>query len=340
MTEISLLMNVLVFALATLVIVLSGSRLSFLADRLADRTGMGEAMTGAILLGAMTSLPGITTSIVSAASGYPKLAMSNALGGIAAQTAFLAVADFFYRRANLEHAAASVPNLLNGVLLIALLGGILVGANAPDVSWLGIHPVTPFLFFAYLFGLRLVREGHREPLWKPHRTEQTRVDVPTHRDSQESLTSLWIKFLALGTIAALSGWVVAQSGIALTLKLGWKESLIGGVFTAVATSTPELVTTIAAVRVGALTLAVGGILGGNAFDVMFAVAADVAYRPGSVYHTMGAEERFLAALAVVMTSVLVAGLISREKKGFANIGYESVIILALYLIGFLMLTLT
>jgi cation:H+ antiporter len=43
----------------------------------------------------------------------------------------------------------------------------------------------------------------------------------------------------------------------------------------------ELVTTIAAVRRGALQLAVGGIIGGNTFDTLFLTAADVSYREGS-----------------------------------------------------------
>ncbi|SDY10085.1 hypothetical protein [Citreimonas salinaria] len=35
-----------------------------------------------------------------------RLAFSNSVGGIAAQTLFLAVADMFYRKNDLEHAAA------------------------------------------------------------------------------------------------------------------------------------------------------------------------------------------------------------------------------------------
>jgi cation:H+ antiporter len=39
--------------------------------------------------------------------------------------------------------------------------------------------------------------------------------------------------------------------------------------TSTCTSIPELVTAVAAVRQGSLTLAVGGIVGGNAFDTLF-----------------------------------------------------------------------
>ena len=61
---------------------------------------------------------------------------------------------------------------------------------------------------------------------------------------------------------------------------------MGLLLTATATSLPELVTSVAAVRRGALTLAVGGIIGGNAFDTLFTAASDIAYREGSIYKQM------------------------------------------------------
>ncbi len=90
-------------------------------DQLADRTGLGEATAGAVLLGAATSLSGSVLSVTAAYRGHPELAASNALGGIAVQTFFLAIADMVYRRANLEHAAASAPNMMQNGLLIRLL---------------------------------------------------------------------------------------------------------------------------------------------------------------------------------------------------------------------------
>ena len=82
-----------------------------LADRIADRTGWGEALIGGVLLGAATSFSGTIVSLSSALDGRASLAFSNGVGGIAAQTAFLAIADLLYRRANLEHAAAELANV-------------------------------------------------------------------------------------------------------------------------------------------------------------------------------------------------------------------------------------
>ena len=82
---------------------------------------MGEIIACALSVGGSTSLPGIITSMTTAAEGYAGLAIGNAVGGRTAQTAFLAVADFAYRRANLEHAAASVTGLVQGTLLVTML---------------------------------------------------------------------------------------------------------------------------------------------------------------------------------------------------------------------------
>ena len=134
MIELSFPAAVAVFAAAALTILFVGTRLAGLADVLADRTGLGEAVAGALLLGATTSASGTITSITAAASGNVDLAYSNALGGIAAQTAFLAVADCIYRRANLEHAAADASNLTQATMLVILLCVPLLAAALPPCS--------------------------------------------------------------------------------------------------------------------------------------------------------------------------------------------------------------
>ena len=98
-----------------------------------------------------------------------------------------------------------------------------------------------------------------------------------------------------------------------------------------------MVTSIAAVRHGALTLVVGDIIGGNSFDVLFIAFADVAYRDGSIYHALTQSQSFIIALTILMTGILILGLLRREKHGISNIGFESFLILILYLGGFSLL---
>ena len=113
-------------------------------------------------------------------------------------------------------------------------------------------------------------------------------------------------------------------------QTGLSETLIGGVFTALATSTPELVTTIAAIRIGALTLAVSNIFGTNCFNMLVVAAADVGYVHGSIYHDMAPVQMTWGLVSILMTAILLLGLLRRETYGIGRIGFESALILGVY----------
>ena len=132
---------------------------------------------------------------------------------------------------------------------------------------------------------------------------------------------------------ALTGWVISRTGAALSGRMGISETAVGALMTAVATSLPELVTTLAAARRGAVQLAVGGIIGGNAFDVLFLTASDIAYRDGAFYAALAPGDLFWLAIGLSMTAVLLLGLVLRQRAGPARIGFESVALIGLYGLG-------
>ena len=332
--QLSLPAAVAVFAASAGVIAIAGVVMAGTADRLADRTGLGEALTGGVFLGASTSLSGLVTSISTAAQGHAELALSNAVGGIAVQTLFLAVADMTYRRANLEHAAASMTNLVQSSLLIVLLSLPLLAVLAPEWTLFGVHPVSLLIVVAYVFGLRLVAQVRNQPSWGPAQTDETKLDHPAEPiGGRRTLAMLLMRFVLLAIAVGAAGYTIGQTGLAISNRTGLSETIVGALLTAVSTSLPELVTTIAAVRRGALTLAVGGIIGGNTFDVLFVVASDVAYPHGSIFHATSDKPYFLLALSILMTGVLLLGLLRRERHGIGNIGFESALLIVVYVAG-------
>ncbi|PSO66256.1 MAG: cation transporter [Cyanobacteria bacterium QS_7_48_42] len=334
----SLTINLGLFVLSATAIALAGTQMSQVADRLADKTGIGEALIGALFLGGSTSLSGIATSVTAAAEGQPDLAISNALGGIAVQTVFLGIADFFYRKANLEHAAASIANLIQATLLVTLLAVPLLGTSSPQFSLWRIHPASVILVVSYVFGLRLVSRVQETAMWKPRETEKTQFDQPEEgQSSRSNLVKLWLWFAVLAVVIAGSGFLVAQTGLSISTQTGLSQSVVGGLFTAVVTSLPELVTTVAAVRRGALMLAVGGVIGGNSFDVLLLAFSDLAYAKGSIYPAISETQVFAIALTILLTGILLLGLLRREKYGFGNIGFESSLMLTIYVCGYTLL---
>ena len=300
------------------------------ADTIADRTRFGEALIGSVLLGAGTSIAGIVTSTSTAASGAPDLAVSNALGGIAAQTMFLALADVAYRKVNLEHAAASPVNLGQATVLIILVALPIMAWAAPPFAIFAVNPLTPVLIAVYFIGLHNAHRIHERPMWLPRKTEHTREEDDDECDDQRPLWIIGSLFAALVLVVGFTGWIVGETGIELSRRFGISQGVVGALGTAVVTSLPELVTTIAAVRRGALQLAIGGIIGGNMFDALFIASSDIAYREGSIYNAISERTVFWMALTLVMTAVLLMGLLRRERQGPAGIGWESVLLIILW----------
>lgn len=321
-------LGALVVAAALLVYV--GPRLTRVVDALADATGWGQAVAGAVLLGAVTSLPGLVTTVVAAVEGRGTFAVSNALGGIAAQTVFIAVADLGYRKVNLEHAAASMPNLLQSTIVLVLLGLVLAGTVGPDLELGWVHPVSVLLVITYVYGFRLIRQARAEPMWRPEETADTETDEPDPGRVNVSLPRLWLSFAAFAAVVAGIGFVIGQAGMALADSTPLSDALVAVAGTAVITSLPELVTTVAAVRQGAVNLGIADIIGGNSFDVLFVAAADIAFTEGSIYADVDRATVFMAAVTVVLTAVFAAGLLHRQRRG---IGFEGLAMFVVYALG-------
>lgn len=332
LAELSLSLIATIFAVCTLIIGFAGTRLASIAVKLAERTGMGQIIAGALFVGMATSLPGSVLSVTTAWQGHTDLAIGNALGGIAAQTTFLAIADIFYRKGNLEHAAASATGLAQATLLVSMLVVPILAFAGPQWMVFHIHPASILLFVMYGFGLSLLSEIRHKPMWRPKKTDLTEEDAEEQDTDThpESSARLWAEFLAFAAITAVAGHVIGQAGLAIVTKTGMSETAVGTFLTAISTSFPEFVSAIAAVRMGAVNLAVGNIIGGNAFDVLFLAASDFAYRDGSIYAAFSHQHLFTIALVILMTGVLLLGMLNRERRGIGNIGWESVAVLGLY----------
>jgi cation:H+ antiporter len=326
-----------VLAAMAVVIVVAGVRLTRIADTLAERTGLGDAIGGALLLGAVTSLPGNVTVLTGALEGDPGFALANPVGGIALQTVWLAIADLLYRRVNLEHAAASLQNVLQSVLLIAMLAIPVIAYATPDLRLGWIHPMTLAIPALYGYGLVLLRRMQHEPMWQPKHTDQTE-DGDGDGDGEDgedgegdgddrSTARLWGLLAALGLVTGVAGWLVGRAGLSVIALTGLDSGVLGFTLTTAISSLPELVVLLTAVRMGQLTLGVGNIVGGNVYDILMIAIADVAYLDGPIYRDAGPTSLVLVGGTLLMTAVLAAGLIMRDRKW---IGFEGISIPLVY----------
>jgi cation:H+ antiporter len=118
-------------------------------------------------------------------------------------------------------------------------------------------------------------------------------------------------------------------GVHLAKAMGWSNTFVGTLLVALVTSVPEIVTTIAAVRIGALDMAIGGILGSNLFDVVIVAIDDALYAPGPILADVSPAHAISAASAIVMSACVVAALWARPQRS----RWPSAVLVALFLLN-------
>ncbi|WP_132061177.1 sodium:calcium antiporter [Halorussus amylolyticus] len=333
--------EIALFVLGAIVILVTGPRLSRLAEDLADAIGIGQSLGGMILLGASTSLPGVIISFDTALGGQATLSVSNAVGGIAAQTVFIAVADVVMRRGPLSEEVTVSASLMQLAILLFLLTLVLLAMLVPNAFTIfGLHPASFALVIAVFVGFRMIQTSEIEPKWYARRlsgqtTQQDTRSGPerARRDSLLPLT-LFGEYLLIAGLIGGAGWLISYSGQGLVAETGTSPILVGMTGMAIASSIPELVTAVSAVRRGAVALAIGDIIGGNVFDTLMIALGDLAYSVAPIYGDVNPEVLFLTGIAILMNSVLMIMLIRRETEDLGtDIGTESYLILAIYISG-------
>ena len=330
-------LNVVLFLVGAGIVANLGPRLVGVVQTLGERYDLGQALTGAILLGVSTSLPGITAVATAGLGNNADLAVSTCFGGIIAQTSFLVVADLLHPRRNLEADVHASGVMMSGTLLIGLIGLAVLAIVGPEWPMWHIHPASLLLPAVYLIGVKIIDRTKDEPGWRTERAPEEEVEGAEVEEAgldEVSTGRLLVRYLGLALVVAATGWLLARTGDAVGSALHLNDSVAGSLLIGQATSLPELVTVIAAVRLPAPALAVSNIIGGNAFDVLFLTVGDVTYREGSIYHAVANQSTFLGVMGILATAALVMGLIHRKKAAILNIGFEQAAIFIIYVGGF------
>lgn len=320
----------LVFLASGLVVVLAGIALARHADAIAEATQIGRLWTGSVLLAGATSLPELVTDVSAVRFGATDLAVGDLFGSSMANMLILAIIDLVpprgrvLREAAFDHAlAASLAISLNAIAAVLVF-------LRTDASLLGVGPGSVLLFAAYLAGTRAVYRNASRDGPAPAQS------APSDRRARAPLRPALIGFgvAALAVFAAAPAFAWSAQGIAEISGLG--NTFVGTWLVGLATSLPELVASIAAVRMGAFDLAVGNLFGSNALNMAIFFALDLA-QPGNLFATLDPNHALSAIAAVVLMSLGLAAIVYRARRRFAMLEPDSLLILAAYVVALWML---
>lgn len=136
----------------------------------------------------------------------------------------------------------------------------------------------------------------------------------------------------------MAGIALPAVGEALATTMGWDRTFVGTTLVALATSVPEIVICVEAVRLAAVDMAIGNLLGSNLFDLLILAIDDLAYGEGPLMAAASGDHLFTVITAMTMTGVVVASLTYRPRKRVLRLaGWASFALLALGMVNALIL---
>ncbi len=326
----------LLFAVSAVVIVAAGTKLSHYGDQIAEFTGLGRLWIGVVLMAAATSLPEVFTTVSAGWIDAPDLAAGDLFGAGLSNMVTLGLIDLLHRQKRVWQEAA-FEHTLTAALAMVLTGlaafFVLLQVN---VTHLGVGLGSLTLFFLYVLGMRLV--FRQEDMKRRQREQESLVEGVVGKEDPATTRRAELRRALIGfSVAALvlltAAPVLAWSADRIAEETGISETFIGTSLVAITTSLPELVTSIAAVRLGAFDLAVGNLFGSNAFNMAAFLFADVAYRGGSLLSHVSQTHALTALWSILMMNVGLMGIIYRAEKRFMLIEPDSLLMIVAYVLG-------
>jgi cation:H+ antiporter len=128
-------------------------------------------------------------------------------------------------------------------------------------------------------------------------------------------------------VAAL--WL-PRLGAELARQTGLGEAFVGSLFIAITTSLPEIVVSLSAVRIGAIDLGVGNVLGSNLFNLLILGLDDVWYREGPLLADVGPSHNVAVLAIVAMKGLFLIGLTYRVMTKRFAVAWDTGAIAAVY----------
>lgn len=318
-------------AICALTIAYAGAKLTRLADAIGEKTGMSGSWVGLLLLAAVTSLPELATGISAVrVADAPNIALGDVLGSTVFNLALLVVLDVLYRPETIYRRASTGHILSAGfaVVMLSVVGAGVLMEREQVVPRLGsVGAYTPLLVLLYVLAMRSVFS---------YENRQTRGEQAAGQQNYAglSLRSASLRFAAFACVVTLAGIWLPVAGSRIADEMGWTRTFVGTLLVAGATSLPEIVVTLAALRLRALDMAIGGLLGSNLFDLLIVAVDDVFYAKGPILANVSPVHAVTALSAVMMSGAVIVGLVYRPRQRYLRtMTVVSAALLAVYLIN-------
>ncbi len=259
---------------------------SILASRYIDmidhKTRLSGAFLGGVLLSAITSLPELFTSIsATTLIDNPSLCIGNILGSNLFNFGMLAVVILCFFKGFTSSRLSRSHHYVMAFLILMYLSvefnrlfmydeNIVIGQHSNPILFVSITSLLILLL--YFLSVRFLAGDNGSG---SEEADPEAVNL--------SIRSIVVRFTlaSVGIIVASIILTYITDDIATKLNLG--SGLAGALFLGIATSLPEVTSTISLFRMRNFDIAFGNIAGSNVFNFFVLTIADILYSGGTVY---------------------------------------------------------
>lgn len=326
----TLLLDIIGFLFATLIIVVTGSKLSKYGDMMADIMGWGKMFIGVILLSSVTSMPELMNGISSVVFlDAPDLAVGDIVGSCAFNILIISIMDLFYDHKKPITSVAQTGHIIAasfGIILLTLLAfAILMPTTFGTIFWIGEFSLL-FLIF-YLIAIRVVFLFDKKER-KNNQKENTSFSL--------TLKQVVSRFIFNALILMVAALLLPYFGERLAEASGLGQSFFGTLFIAASTSLPEVIVSIAAIRIGTVDLAIGNIFGSNIFNIAILAFNDMLYTKGPILQYTSPNYIIPVLGTIIITAIGIIGIVFKEEKKW-KLAIDTALIAVVYalMMGFL-----
>lgn len=316
------------FALVTAVIVYAGAKLSIYGDVIAEKTGLGRTWVGVVMMATVTSLPELITGASSVVIfDLPNIAIGNVLGACMFNLLVIALLDGLSGATPIS-AKAHHGQVLAAGFGILLLGIVAIGVAAnrfvPAVGWVGLYSIAVLLTYGIAMRMVFLFEKKRV-------AELIHESAEAARYEKITLDKALLYYVVNAALVIAAAAYLPHLADEIAVITGLGRTFVGGVFVAIVTTLPELVVSIAAVKIDATDLMFGNLLGSNMFNVCILAADDLLYVKGPLLAEAATAHMIMANAAMVMTAIAIIGLTYRVSKKRLLFAWDSWSLLVVYL---------
>ena len=317
------------FALCAAIIFISGSKLSKYGDMMADMLGWGKMFMGLVLMSSVTSMPELMTGFSSVVLvDAPNLAVGDIVGSCAFNILIISIMDMFYNHKKPLTSAVLPGHIISASFGIMMLSVVAVAILMPGVfgsiAWIGGSSIV--FISIYLVAIRVLylyeKKQHIQHIF-PSAGELTLKQVIT-------------KYVINAVIVMGAAMALPYFGEHLATASGLGQSFFGTLFMAASTSLPEIVVSVAAIRIGTIDLAIGNIFGSNIFNIGILALDDILYTKGPLLLDTSPNHIIPVLGTILITAIGISGIAFRAEKKWKLALDTAFILLVFVLMMFLL----